>query len=85
LSLQVRDLGVVVLPLQSPALLLLLVAALAVLLPWLVIPAKAGIQRLQRHPSKPSFPRTRESSDFSLVGIVVIGKAKVTGFPRSRE
>jgi len=46
LSLQVRDLGVVVLLLQSPPLLLLLVAALVVLLPWLVIPAKAGIQCL---------------------------------------
>ncbi|MFD0324702.1 hypothetical protein [Lysobacter gummosus] len=29
-----------------------------------VIPAKAGVQRLQRHLSRPSFPRTRESSGF---------------------
>ncbi|MFD0322973.1 hypothetical protein [Lysobacter gummosus] len=45
----------------------------------LVIPANAGIQRLQRHPSRPSFPRKRESSDFKR------SRTKGTGFPRSRE
>ncbi|MFD0322481.1 hypothetical protein [Lysobacter gummosus] len=32
-----------------------------------VIPANAGIQRLQRHLSRPSFPRRRESSGFSVI------------------
>ncbi|MFD0322796.1 hypothetical protein [Lysobacter gummosus] len=47
--------------------------------PQVVIPAKAGIQRLQRHLSKPSFPRTPESSDFRR------SRTKGPGFPRSRE
>ncbi|MFD0324273.1 hypothetical protein [Lysobacter gummosus] len=41
--------------------------------------AEPNIQRLQRHPSGPSFPRTRESSDFKR------SRTKGTGFPRSRE
>ncbi|MFD0323138.1 hypothetical protein [Lysobacter gummosus] len=32
-----------------------------------VIPAKAGIHSLQRYPSRPSFPRTGESRDFSAI------------------
>ncbi|MFD0320080.1 hypothetical protein [Lysobacter gummosus] len=38
----------------------------------------AGVQP-RREPSDPSFPRTRESSDFRA------GAIKVAGFPRSRE
>jgi len=44
-----------------------------------VIPAKAGIQRLQCHLSRTSFPRTRESSDFKR------SRTKGPGFPPSRE
>ncbi|MFD0326917.1 hypothetical protein [Lysobacter gummosus] len=44
-----------------------------------VIPANAGIQRLQRHPSRPSFPRTRESRAFRARTF------EVSGFPPSRE
>ncbi|MFD0321193.1 hypothetical protein [Lysobacter gummosus] len=32
-----------------------------------VIPANAGIRSLQRHPSRPSFPRMRESRAFSAI------------------
>ncbi|MFD0324290.1 hypothetical protein [Lysobacter gummosus] len=41
--------------------------------------AEPNIQRLQRHPSRSSFPRRRESSDFRR------SRTKGPGFPRSRE
>src|SRR5262245_54755302 len=44
--------------------------------PLLVIPAKAGIQRLPRHPGS-SFPRRRESSDFRASRLVIPAKAGI--------